>query len=97
MCYRIEYGPEIRSKPSNRRTFFRIPVLTAVFFFLFLLSVRIWWDDGSKLLRQWMIPAEFSATEEAFSSMVENLRSGAELKDAVTTFCQELLSDAKLG
>lgn len=97
MGYRIVYGEEsLREKPKGMGIL-RFQLLTAVFAVLFVLSVRIWWNDGAEQLRHWLLPGEPTVTEAAFSGFVEDIQGGMKVGDAVTAFCKEIISHADVG
>ena len=52
-----------------------------------------YWPQGSELLRSVLLPGDPSAAETAFSRMVEDLRMGESLTDAVTAFCRTVVAD----
>ena len=93
MAYRVDYGPSPEKGPSlfERN---RIRILTAVFLLLFILAVKLLWPDGTAVLCNVLLPGEASATQTALSSLVDNLRSGEGVSEALSAFCKEIISDA---
>lgn len=73
MSYRIEYHKPEKNHP------FRLPVLTAACFFLFLLLVRSRWPEGSEIL--------CSALEQ----FARDLAVGEGTGEAVSAFFQTLV------
>ena len=43
-----------------------------------------------------LIPGDKEVTRQAFSSMVENVREGENVKTAITAFCMEILNNAEI-
>lgn len=43
-----------------------------------------------------LIPGDKTVTKQAFSSMVNEVREGEDLKTAITTFCMEILNSAEI-
>lgn len=95
MAYRIEYGPPVKKPASPVLRRFRFQLLTASLLFLFVLSVRLLWPAGTAKLREVLLPAEPSWTAQAAQDMVEQVRQGENLGDAVTAFCREVLNHAE--
>lgn len=88
LSYRIDYG----KKPETKVYFLRQQILIASFLLLFVISLHASWPEGIALLRKYLLGDTISGQAEALLTMVENLRSGESLGDAVTVFCQEILS-----
>lgn len=94
MAYRIVYGsdpPIIKQK----RPVLRLQILTALFLLLFTVSVRSIWPEGTAKLQQILIPGELTITQVAMTDMVQSLRDGASLDDAVTAFCHQVITYGK--
>lgn len=91
MGYRIVYGPEIRPPRERAGTSGRLPAMTAAFLLIFALLVRQFWPEGTQILRQYLLPGELSVTEQAFSSLMQNIRGGESVLSAFTVFCQEII------
>lgn len=96
MGYRIDYGPAEPQKKNKLWETVKMQVLTAVFAAAFTIGVRTWWPEGTAQLRAWLLPGEPSVTQTAFSNLVDDLRNGTQLGDAVTAFCREIIADADL-
>lgn len=43
-----------------------------------------------------LIPGDKEVTRQAFSSMVENVREGENVKTAITAFCMEILNNGEI-
>ncbi len=46
--------------------------------------------------KEWIIPGDAEVTEAALSTLVEDLKQGDSLDDAITAFCQEILDHADI-
>ena len=97
MGYRIVYGGEVQKKAIPRKGSGNLRLLTALFMLVFILSVKIWWNEGAEQLRSILIPGELSATEAAFSGLVSDLREGEGIRESVTAFCQMIIQNAHAG
>ena len=86
MGYRIVYG-KVSEIERQRRSSGNVQLMTAIFMMLGIMLVRSFWPEGTKMLRQLLLPGTMSATEEAFSQLMADLRIGAPIGEAVTTFC----------
>ena len=67
--------------------------MTAGFILVLYLVAGAYWPKGSALLRRVLLPGEPSAAEMAFTRLVEDLRMGESLTDAVTVFCATVVAD----
>lgn len=93
MGYRILYDNEkMRIEKENRKTF-HVKVTSVLLVCLLVIgSLKlIGWDK----LKHYLLPGDPEVTESAFICMVENIRSGESVKDAITTFCVEIIEHAK--
>lgn len=92
MGYRIMYSPEDDHKyPAcrpGRKNKWVLPTLLAAVIFVTMAtpSMRNW-------LERWLIPGDPQVTKGAFSMMIDEIRSGEPLGEAVSTFCREILND----
>ena len=94
MAYRVEYSwdrdkPQVQSWCGIRRS-----MLVLVFFFLFLLSVRVYWQQGRQVLMQLLFPGDRGSVAAAFSSMTRQLQQGTPVLEAAETVCLGLLHGA---
>ena len=93
MGYKIVYGDGPKSVYDKNVTGNRLRILTAACFLAFCLLVRLVWPEGVAVLRDVMLPGEETVTELAFESMLDNLRSGEPVGDALTVFCREVIQN----
>lgn len=93
MGYRIEYGPQRLVKPKGDRHGFRRRILTAAFLLLGCILVRTFWNDGSELLETVLLPGEPTVTEQAFSLLLNDLRTGVPVGESVTAFCRFIVEN----
>lgn len=92
MAYCIEYGqPSGKKYAPVRHSGYLIRMICGTLI-LFLLMTHFFWPEGRTALREMFLPGDPEITAEAFSSMVEGLRQGEPVSDAVTAFCQALLT-----
>lgn len=93
MGYRVEYGQAAPKKASFSPKY-RLPLLTAAFFLVFVLAVKLWWPEGAQAISSFFLPREPTATKAAFSALLEDLRAGEAFSDAAAAFCKEIIADA---
>ena len=89
MGYRIEYNPEknnIYPETSTRKTKWLIIALTVVVALFVVQKI-----DINQEIKSFFIPGDPEVTSAAFSAMVENIRQGDHISDAVTAFCLEII------
>lgn len=94
MGYRVEY--ETTTKRWRGKGSGRFAGLTAAFLVLFLVLVNTYWSQGRMVLSQLLWPGDLTATKQAVEALVEELRWGEPIGDAVEGFCWEILQDADL-
>lgn len=94
MGYRIVYGPTEERFHKAAGGSVRLRTMVAVILVLFSLTVRFTWQEGTDILREYLLPGEQTLTQAAFSELVVDLREGEHLKDALTAFCQRILDES---
>lgn len=67
--------------------------MTAGFFLLGCVLVKMLWPEGTQALQKVLLPGELSVTEHAFSQLVAQLRSGEPMGEAVETFCRFIIAN----
>lgn len=93
MSYRIDYvqkGNCMNGKAERRK---RIQVMTATLFLLWCMSVRFFAPGLTNQIRAVLLPVERTATEDAFLSLVTELRSGEKIGTCVEVFCERILQN----
>lgn len=95
MGYIISYGSSqaVKTPIPNRSS--RFAMLTLAFFLAFLLLTKLFWPAGDAKLRRFLIPGDPEVTGHAASVLVDYLRSGEPVGDAVKAFCSEILTNAE--
>ena len=88
MGYKIVYGSPPEEGERSVSRWGRIRLLTAVFLLILILGARLFWPEGTELLRQVLLPEEAGVTQTAFSQMVTQLQQGEPFGQAVAGFCQ---------
>lgn len=95
MGYRIQYGKttklERSASPRSRR---RTSVIQAVSVAAALAIVAILGRFG---FLDFLIPGDKDVTKSALHAMLENVREGERVKDAIAAFCAEILDNADYG
>lgn len=94
MGYRIVYGEPIESAFRRTCSNGRLRTMIAALFLLFSLVVRLTWQDGAEIMREYLLPGDLTVTELAFSEMISDLQNGDPVADAVTVFCRTILNEA---
>ena len=94
MGYQIVYGPTEDMHTKSVRSSVRFRTMVAAALVLFALTVRLTWQEGADILREYLIPGERTLTQQAFLELVVDLRQGEFLKDALTVFCQRILNES---
>lgn len=96
MGYIIRYGGENTATQKKVRLWesLRFQSMTAFFLALFILAVGMFWKEGTETMKSWLIPGEAGVTETAALKLVEDIRSGEPVLDAVDAFCREIFEEA---
>ena len=97
MGYTVQYGPESAAETAwkrkagrkGRRFLLLLTILCAAAVF----AVSGWTEDLGDLL----IPGDPEVTKAAFSQLTEDLREGDPFRDAVITFCREIIDHAEVS
>lgn len=93
MGYKIVYGPERKHEKERAGYGVRIQTMTAAFFLLGCILVRSAWPAGTELLKSVLLPGTPSATEQAFHTLLLDLRSGEPVGESVSTFCRVVIQN----
>ena len=91
MGYRIVYGPETGGRQIADKPRIRLRVMTGIMLLIGCGAVRIFWPEGTELLRRFLVPGEPTLTEQAFGTLVADLRMGEAFSEAVTAFCRTVV------
>lgn len=94
MSYQIQYGQTMTKTviAETRNNAKRSPAIKWIGFSCVLLFVVFL---GSAGYLDFLIPGDKEVTTAAFESMVEDVRAGESVKDAVAAFCLEILDSAQ--
>ena len=68
--------------------------MIAAAFLIFTMIVRLCWQDGSIIMKEYLLPQHLTVTEKAFSELVVDLREGQPVKEVLTVFCLSILDEA---
>lgn len=84
MGYRICY--EKKEKSS-------VWAMTLGWFLIFLLLVGMFWPQGRQVLGDILLPGNRTVTVSALEELVQGIRAGESLEQAVEGFCRLVLED----
>ena len=90
MSYRIVYSSQIQKMPIKRKG---SPWVAGIAVFL-ILALCLTAGSG-EWLQDLLLPGDAAVTGAALQNMVEDLKNGENLTDAVTAFCKEILDNAE--
>lgn len=85
--YRIVYDSSAGKYEVKEERPFRFFVLLGV---LFLLTF-VFWKEGREYIQEALIPGDNETTINALKNMTSQLRQGSGLRDAVVTFCTDVI------
>ena len=94
MAYKIQYAPENtkRYPQVKKRTKYSYIRLC---FIVCALAAAAWIKLHG--IPDFLIPGDPTVTKEAAALMVDELKVGASLRDAITVFCKEILHGAGIA
>lgn len=87
--YRIEYGQTAVKIQTVDRKKKRFPV-AAIAALMLLAALMI--PKSREVVRDLILPGDGMVTAAAIETLVDDLRAGESLEDAVTVFCQEIIA-----
>ena len=94
MAYQIRYGPVKRKEQSDRRKkagrWLPVTLCAAA------LLIGIQFSGIGKTIWNWILPGDAAVTGAALNTMVEEIRAGESVSDAVAAFCTEIIENAKI-
>lgn len=96
MGYRIVYGSDREERNPVENRVGRIRLLTAVFLLVLILGTRLFWPEGTQLLREILLPGEAGVTQTAFSQMVTQLQEGESFGQAMAGFCEYVVNHGEI-
>lgn len=93
MAYSIQYGrASIRNQFRRMKGTKQSTRLKSAIICSLILTALI---CGKLGYLDFLIPGDKEVTKEAFSDMLDSLQGGEDLKEAVSTFCEEIFSVAQ--
>ena len=94
MDYQVEYdsvGKEEKQKPDRHRVSGVIAVVMVCVLVLGAVTIK---TVGLPWVESVLIPGDPEITASAWQQMIEDLRKGGSMTDAVTAFCREIIENA---
>ena len=88
MSYCIEYNPELKRKYPKVKMQRHIPTKKLIYLLIFFVVSYLFIQ--SKVYR-YLLPGDPDVTISAFSALVERVGEGEPMKDAVYSFCEEII------
>ena len=94
MGYQISYGPvktkdSVKMRGKTVRTFALVICIIAL-----VIGLQV--SGVGKTLWRWMLPGDPEITGAALDTMVQGLKEGSSVGDAITVFCREIIENAHL-
>lgn len=93
MAYTIRYSPENNKKyptdkpPKKSLLIFAVVMFTAV-------SLLLVNDGVRDVIADFVLPGDLQVTKSAIVQLVEDVRTGEPVANAITTFCQYVIDHA---
>ena len=89
MGYRVEYMPIRKVRNMKIRTC-RVPVLTGLFFCLFLFLVFSYWPRGAEIIQDLVIPGDPDITIAFVETFADQIQNGEPFSEALAAFCHNM-------
>lgn len=93
VAYQIRYGPVKGKAPADGRKKAGRRLLAALCAAALLIGLPF--SGIGKTIWNWLLPGDAAVTGAALNTMVEEIRAGESVSDAVTAFCREIIENAK--
>lgn len=97
MGYSIQYGADSHVETAWKRKAGRKYRRYLMVFAVFVTAAIFAFSGGKKGLEDMLIPGNPEVTKAAFSQLADDLREGNPLKEALVTFCREIIGDAAVS
>lgn len=94
MAYQIKYKTVGSKKYAKYKPSIQKPGKR--FWILLTATVLLLVALAGEPIKRFLLPGDPEITEKALSNMVEDLRAGEPIKDAITAFCQDILRNAQV-
>lgn len=95
MAYRVEYKSFGEEKKQTKAQNHKRAIIAASLVLALTggaLTVKL---TGLPWIQKYLLPGDPDVTAAALEQMVEDLRSGSNIGDAVTSFCKEIMGNAQ--
>lgn len=94
MAYRIDYHNTCCKKESMR--IFPCILMTALFFYVFLILVSLYWSDGREVLRLLIISEDIQTTAKAADVFAHDLGNGESIRFSILSFWRNITEHADI-
>lgn len=91
MGYRVVYKPVNKCKQGMYSSGVRIILLTVLFWCIFVYGVSCYSQESREVLLKLFWP---EMTQQAVQTLIEELRTGYPVFDAIESFCREIVQRA---
>ncbi len=91
MSYCVEYNPELKRKYPSVKKYRRKPSKKVFILLVTCVSAYIFVHNG---WIKFLLPGNPDVTISAFSALVEQVGEGDSIKQAVLTFCEEIITNS---
>ena len=91
MSYRVEYPCNMIPKRRPKKPGLRLPLLTCLFFLLFLLVLNACYPHGQQVMRRVFLAGGGEALVSAVHTFADSIEQGTGIPQAVQAFCRDLV------
>lgn len=92
MSYRVDYSPEMKNRyPTYIKIKRKFPVRPLLYLIVAIVACYGIFSSG---LLQVLIPGDAAVTTAAFSTMVDEIEAGKSVRQAIMSFCKEIIVNA---
>lgn len=94
MGYRIEYGSQGELRKPLKRKYPYAAIATVACVLALVAGAITLKHTGLTFVQELLLPGDPAVTASALENMVDNIKDGDSITDAITAFCQEIIDNA---
>ena len=89
MSYIIQYNPDLNKKYPKQRIHKQLPTKQLVIFFVICVVAYMFAHYG---WYKFLLPGDVDVTAAALSALIDRIGEGASVKEAVYSFCEDIIT-----
>ncbi len=97
MAYTIQYGAPARLEATWVKRRRKRSARYVVYSLVVLMILSVFLLDSKESIQEFLIPGDPEITKAAAAQFTQNIQAGDSFKEAITTFCREIIESAKIS